>query len=261
MQYEKKIVNEFTRSSLKKLIDRQYGVIHIKQFYQPKIAKILAKKSLTHSAIGSYKKDYLNCVNRIYTPHVDTRNDPVLKHQYHAAAVTNIQELRSFFYPYISPSDYIRLMLEEYWPMGAQMQKLHAKPCFTGAIRVFNPSTSTFYPHFDRLEGETDAPEPKEMLEQLSANIYLQTAKQGGELQLWLREPSETENKLIRSSNGLLPEKIEAPAVSIRPSIGDLIIFSSRMLHAVRPTPKTHRVGMACFIGYYGRNKPLTYWS
>jgi len=47
----------------------------------------------------------------------------------------------------------------------------------------------------------------------------------------------------------------------LHPDAGDLIIFSSRMLHAVTPSQDSYRIGMAAFIGCYGPDRPLSYWS
>ena len=49
--------------------------------------------------------------------------------------------------------------------------------------------------------------------------------------------------------------------VVLTPETGDLIIFNSRNLHAVRPAAGGPRVTLSCFLGYRGATEPLTYWS
>ena len=100
-----------------------------------------------------------------------------------------------------------------------------------------------------------------EMTEQLGCNIYLRTPETGGELQMWLREATATEKGIIREVEGLDIDVIEPPRLVLKPEEGDMIMMSTRLLHAVRPSEDSHRVSQGTFIGVYGENNPLTYWS
>lgn len=259
--YETYVANELNTDSLIKLANREIGAIHVKGFYPKDIASQVAEKTINHPKLGHYTKKYTSSVGRICMPHIDSEWDEDLAKKYHSEALENIHDIRSLFFPHISPIDHIRLLLQEYWPGGANIQNTYGRKCFVGAIRVFKPTVSKFYPHHDRIDEESDSPEVQTIIEQLVANVYLQVPNVGGELQLWLRDPTESEKELIRDVEGLLPESVEPPKLSIHPNAGDLIIFSSRMLHAVIPSEETHRVGMAAFIGCHGLDKPLTYWS
>ncbi|MGF6095690.1 hypothetical protein [Pseudomonas sp. 18175] len=248
-------------ATLLQLTQRKIGVLHIKRFYPPEHGTLAAMAAITHPKLGYYHKQYTSSVGRICTPHIDSEWDTQAAERYHREALENTHDMRELFSPYPSPADRVRLLLQEYWPAGANLQRLHGRPCFVGAIRVFKPSTSKFYPHNDRLDEESDAPELEGMVEQLVANMYLQVPSVGGDLQLWLREPTVEETERIRDVEGLLPDSIEPPALVIHPEAGDLIIFSSRMLHAVTSSDEDYRIGMAAFIGCFGPQRPLTYWS
>jgi len=255
------VANELTTESLLRLSNREIGAIHVKGFYPADIAQAIADKVITHPDLGHYHKKYTSSVGRVHMPHIDTKWDPVETKKYHDKALSSINDVRSLFFPRISPVDYVRLLLQELWPAGANLQRLRARACFVGAFRVFQPTTSRFYPHNDRLDEETDAPEIQHFHEQLVANLYLKVPADGGELQLWLRDPTEDEMEVIRKVEGLQMEDVEPPRLVIHPEPGDLIIFSSRMLHAVTSGSECHRVGMAAFIGCSGPDRPLTYWS
>lgn len=259
--YEKYVINEFSTESLLKLARRDIGAIHVKGFYPKEIAQKAVQKAINHPDLGYYTKKYTSSVGRVFMPHIDSEWDSKLAKKYHSEAIDNIHSMRTLFLPYLSPIDHVRLLLQEFWPAGANLQRLQGENCFVGAIRVFKPTVSSFYPHHDRLDEESDSPEAKSLIEQLVANVYLQVPEKGGELQLWLRDPTESEKNIIRDVEGLLPESVEPPKLTIHPEAGDLIIFSSRMLHAVTPGQDKHRVGAAAFIGCHGFNKPLTYWS
>jgi hypothetical protein len=254
------VAEELNRETLQALCNREVGAIHVRGFYPADIAAGVAQKAINHQALGHYHKQFTSSVGRVHMPHIDTKWDPMLTDRYHRGALEAIDDVRSLFYPLISPVDHIRLLLQELWPSGANIQHLRDRTCFVGAFRVFQPSTSKFFPHNDDLTEETDAPEVQDFSEQLVANIYLAVPESGGDLQLWLREPTPAEVAEIRDVEGLQPESIEAPKLVIHPAAGDLIIFSSRMLHAVT-SGNAHRVGMASFIGCHGDARPLTYWS
>lgn len=255
------IADELTTETLVKLAGREIGAIHVKGYYPVDIAGEVAQKAINHRALGNYHKQYTSSVGRVYMPHIDTKWDPELTRKYHDAALPAIADVRSMFHPYLSPVDRVRLELQELWPAGANLLRLRGRACFVGAFRVFQPETSEFYPHNDAIDQETDAPEIEGVLNQLVANIYLQVPDEGGNLQLWLREPTAEEKEIILDVEGLDPKTVEPPVHEIHPSAGDLIIFSPRMLHAVTPGHGRHRVGAAAFIASKGPDKPLVYWS
>ncbi len=255
------IATELTTETLLALAGREIGAIHVKGYSPVAIAAEVAQKAIDHPALGHYHKQYTSSVGRVYMPHIDTKWDPELTAKYHDAALPAIADVRSMFHPYLAPVDKVRLDLQELWPAGANLLRLRGRACFVGAFRVFQPSTSEFYPHNDAIDQETDAPEIEGVLNQLVANIYLQVPEQGGDLHLWLREPTAAETEIILDVEGLDPKSVEEPVHVIHPEAGDLIIFSPRMLHAVTPGQGTHRVGAAAFIASKGPAQPLVFWS
>ncbi|WP_030025289.1 2OG-Fe(II) oxygenase [Streptomyces monomycini] len=252
---------ELTRDSLLRLARREIAALHVPGFCDRRVAAEVAGKAVRHKALGNYHKKYTSTVGRVHLPHIDTAWNPELTARYHDAALPSIHEVRDLFAPYLSPVDHVRLLLQECWPAGAELLRLRGRPCFVGALRVFRPRTSVFHPHNDRIEQETDAPEAAGVSEQLVANIYLQVPEEGGDLQLWRREPTSAESRTIQEVEGLDPATVEPPDHVIHPQAGDLIVFSSRMLHAVTPARGGHRVGMAAFIACKGPDEPLRYWS
>jgi hypothetical protein len=256
-----RVASKLTTESLLQLARREIGAIHVPNFYPPEIAAKVVQEVIDHKALGHYHKKHTSTVGRVFMPHIDTKWDPRLTDDYHSAALPSINEVREMFDPYLSPVDKVRLLLQELWPGGANLLRLRGRACFVGAFRVFQPATSEFYPHNDRIDQETDAPEIAGLTEQLVANIYLQVPDEGGELQLWLRDPTEAETKAILEVEGLEPSSIEPPRLTFHPRSGDLIIFSSAMLHAVVAVQGAHRVGAAAFIGCKTPDQPLFFWS
>lgn len=255
------VANEITSESLLQLANREIGAIHIKGFYSPEIGEAVAKKVANHPELGHYHKKYTNSVARTYMAHVDTKWDPLETKNYHDSAINAIADIRSMFYPYLSPIDHVRLLLQEHWPAGAVLQRLRGRACFVGACRLMQPDTSFFYAHNDYIYQETDAPEVEGIGEQFVANAYIQAPPEGGVLELWLRDPTPEERERILEVEGLEPHTIEPPRLTIRPESGDLILCSSRMLHSVTRARGGQRVCMATFIGVKSPEEPLVCWS
>lgn len=254
------VATELTAESLLAVAERQIGAIHVRGYYPADVAAQVARRTLDHPALGHYHKQHTSSVGRVYMPHIDTAWDPELTARYHDAALSSIADVRALFHPYLAPIDRVRLQLQELWPAGANLLRLRRRACFVGALRVFQPSTSKFYPHTDFIEQETDAPEIEGVVNQLVANVYLQVPPKGGSLQLWLREPTAAETDIILDVEGLEPDTVEPPVLEIHPDAGDLLLFSPRMLHAVT-SGEDHRVGAAAFIISKGPEEPLLYWS
>jgi hypothetical protein len=106
---------------------------------------------------------------------------------YFSEAVAAVQSLRDAWAPYLSPIDRLRLELQEGWPGGANMEHLEGNPLFVGQARVFTEGKGAI-PHQDFLSWELedlrreDRSDGKaELLTQMTANLYLQTADEGGE--------------------------------------------------------------------------------
>ena len=255
------VARELSAETLIQLAERDIAAIHVQGYYPKEVAAKVAQKAIEHRALGHYHKKHTSTVGRVYMPHIDTKWDSELTKKYHDEALPAIDDVRSMFHPYLAPIDLVRLHLQELWPAGANLLRLRNRACFVGAFRVFQPSTSHFLPHNDAIDQETDAPEIVGVQNQLVANVYLQVPKDGGVLQLWLREPTPDETKTILKVEGLDPATIEEPVLQIHPDAGDLIIFSPRMIHAVTPGRDTHRVGAAAVIASKGRHEPLQCWS
>lgn len=190
--------------------------------------------------------------------------------RYFSEAVEAVQSLRSAWSPYLSPIDRLRLELQEGWPGGANMEHLDGNPLFVGQARVFQEGNGAI-PHQDFLSWELEdlrraarVDGKPELLTQMTANLYLQTAEEGGELELWSRGYEHAEYDALRitaDSYGLNRELIPEPTVALKPTAGMLILSHASRIHAVRPSKGRDRAAVSFFIGVRGVEQPLTYWS
>ncbi len=257
MEEQPGICNELTKNSINELLVNEIDVIQIKNFYPSSLSKNFAEKVISHSKLDFYKKQ--NTVARLGMGYIDVEKSPEMSKKYHDEAVASIQLVRDLIYPHISPMDHLRLLLQEIWPSGANLETIDNQVCFVGTCRVFAPEVKLL-PHNDRQErllisGNAD------LLGQLAVNIYFQLPEKGGELELWLEEPSDEQDKIIAANDGIDKDKLEPPKLVLRPDVGDLVIINSHLIHNVTPGYGKERVSISSFIGYKGENKPLSYWS
>ncbi len=232
--------------------------LHIKGFASSEIIQ-RAKESLyphQQQTLLDNKTEYV----RVGKAFIEVKNDTD-REEYHQVALNNIQFIRQSFKPFASPIDELRLLLDEVWPAGARLLQIDGKKCFVGVCR-FQRTGVDLIPHTDNLTRNAP-PQQQPLLKQLSANIYLEIPEQGGELEMWNIEPSEEEYRQLQGEKGYGLDRhiLPPPAAVIKPEPGDLILLNPRFIHAVRPSEQSNRVTLSSFVGYFGEDQPLAYWS
>lgn len=208
--------------------------------------------------------DYINAptVGRIGMSFYETSSDAELRELYFRTAIDNIRILRNACSPYAFPIDTLRCELDDIWPAGAQLQSMGGRKMFVGLSRNMRPGAPLLAHHdiFARLA--SDSAEALSLLRQIAGNVYIGMPEKGGELLMWHNEISDAEFLERRGERyGLPVESLGAPDLVIAPRTGECILFNARKLHAVAPGLGGDRLTLSCFIGYRGRNEPLTLWS
>jgi len=256
-----KTTSALTRQDLVDLAQGQFIALCVTNYYPKWLCEKLSRKLLKLPEFARYLRAQNVGVQRTGMTFFETKGDPVLLDRYYAEAQRMCATLRNTCFPYLSPIDKLRVELEELWPAGAQLENIHGQPMLVGIARMFEDSFE-LPPHQDVLARDIANSPGAGLLSQLSANIYLREARFGGELEIWELKPSHREflelscDELHFDQNKLPPSK-----VLYRPCAGDLVLFDSGRVHAVRPSRQGPRMSMSCFVGYRGQNMPLTYWS
>jgi 2OG-Fe(II) oxygenase superfamily len=252
--------SELSAEMIQALSQEEVLVIQVKRFVSDELCEVLSVRA--EDEIGY--RGYLNVpsVRRIGMAFYETENKPEIIESYFAQARQNILDFRTACAPYCSPIDTLRCTLDEVWPAGANLLSLSGRKMFVGLSRMVAPGT-TFLAHHDLFE--EDAPgsaESAELEAQFGANVYIKMPREGGELLMWEKEiPSKIFSEMRGAEYGLEVHRLGEPDLKLKPGRGDLLLFNSRKMHAVAPGKEINRLALSCFVGYRGRNRPLTFWS
>ena len=152
------------------------------------------------------------------------------------------------------------------WSPGISIASMNGRSMNPGIIRSFESGhAGGLPPHVDSLL--KDVPDQEEQFSQLkvqlAVNLYFSVACRGGALKVWNCEP--TPDELHQMYNGthdfLDTSKIPAQPKIMVPRVGELILFRSTCIHAVRPSIGGTRSAASFFLGYSGEDQPLMVWA
>lgn len=253
------------------LLHGKYLALRIPNYYPQKQAEQISQELIKQKTLERYNRAPDVGVQRTAITFFETSCCVEMLQRYYERAQVSLQTLRQACFPNLSPLDKLKLELQEIWVFGAHIENIHDQTMLAGIGRVFEDDFE-LPPHQDIFARDIlDAGVPpvrpfENLTSQLSANIYLQIPKSGGELEVWETKPSTFEQEEIRDREytyeGIIDRNIlPSSTLKIKPEKGELILFDSGRIHAVRPCQGGPRVSMSMFIGYRTTQKPLTYWS
>ncbi|TWU54791.1 hypothetical protein Poly51_35100 [Rubripirellula tenax] len=255
------VENSVSRENLEDLVAGNVIAIRQQGYCLPKRCESIAASLLKHEMMDGYVVDprIRRWGGRSGTFY-DTYVDPSLLEEYFVNAQVVMQGLREAC-GFDSPIDRLHAELDEASPAGATVARFGKRKMVAGTAREFRVGVGAD-PHVDSLGFDSCRfPDAPKLDCQLSANIYLQPAEDGGELEIWpqritctdtlesLRDPS--------SDYGLDRKKLGAPAVRIKPEPGELVLFDTNHPHAVCASKRGVRVTLSLFIGLVDWDSPL----
>jgi hypothetical protein len=242
------------------LVERKILALRISDFTPEPVARRLAMALRHYPEQAAYEVE--PSVKKVGITLFDSNGKPDAREQYHLHARENTELLRRACQGIPNPVDILMQRLQSISTAGVCLERIDGRAMSCGVCRIFTPG-SRLRPHLDRLA--IDAPEassPRELLGQLSANALLEAAEAGGEVLLWGDSPTPDECRSQGSDELHFDEKLlPAPRAVISPRVGDLLIFNSACVHAVRTVKRGERITLATFIGFRGPGKPWSFWS
>jgi len=253
--------NELCIDDLNDVLSKKVAAIRIPKYYQPNLCAEISRRLISSQFYGRY----VNAPNigRVGQAFFESQASEKSKEAYKAKSIEWIREIREGCAPHLSPIDKLRLELDEVWPPGATLGDIGGAKMFAGLARHFDVGSEA-EPHTDVLAWDAlDEPNAKSVRGQLATNTYLTIPEKGGELTLWDVWPNREEYEKMRvvGSYGLKRDLLPEPIATIKPEVGELIIFHPQRVHAVEKIEAGSRVTWSCFLGHRSNDQPLIMWS
>ncbi|MFN3225414.1 MAG: 2OG-Fe(II) oxygenase [Hyphomicrobiales bacterium] len=247
------------------IIDLELGNIvgiRIPGYYDKKLSQEAATNVINQLDLEAY--EVAPDIGKFGMAIFDVSSDRAKMFEYYRRAPVDLKRLRQFFAPYLAPMDKVRLELQEIWPGGSLLERLHGQTMFCGLVRVFGEGSEA-RPHQDMAHWDVPESIPAHTLKtQFAMNIYLSSAEGGGDLELWnygLSNKAQYDATKEPGDYGLSRSKIGPSSAKVKPKTGDLIIFDAQRIHAVSKITEGVRIAVSGFIGYRGASLPLTTFS
>ena len=248
---------------LTQLLYGEILAIRMPTFYSLDACQILQNQLTQHSAeITKYDNAPELDIYRFGLSFFETRFNQYLTQQYFRQAHTHLPMMDRLCYPVSNPLRSFLQALDQAWPHGAIPQHLSNKLMMPGLIRIMHEN-QVFSPHQDLLNRDIPHLSEREHPQtQLAINLYVQNFQTGGELELWDYAPDDEEaNTLYTGTHDFYDrDKLPPVAATLTPQAGELILFQSSKVHAVKAGKGGKRIAFSCFSAFRGINKPLTYW-
>ena len=238
-----------------------YAAVRVRSLVSVDACRLITERIL-ESAITVNHAD-VSGLRVIGLSHFQAVRNLELKERYWNEARTSGGVLRALSVPYSSPFDSALAFLAQVWPFGCQIMELPTEgPLTPFTIRLYGDSVG-IEPHQDILSAESPTDVVASSLtKQFGANIYLSMGTNGGDLELFETDYSQTQYKDLAHGPHVIARELLANPVMITPEIGDLLIFSSHRVHAVTATSgEVPRITVSFFIGVENDQSSLKIWA
>jgi hypothetical protein len=195
--------------------------------------------------------------------HFQAARDQTASLRYSSEAASRHDRLRDLCAPLDSPFDRALSILGAIHAGGVEQMCLPTEGLLAPfTIRIYRPGVG-IEPHQDLLEAESPLDLVACSLQyQVAVNLYLSIGDEGGALTLF--DTSVPRRTYLNLDEGprTVPETELATVADLQPRPGDMVMFSSRRVHAVRaPAPGELRATLSFFVGLVANDSPAMYWA
>lgn len=248
------IVNELNKESLIGLISGEIGAIvlnHVLTEQQSgRACEVL--RALTTTTTYTWKDDL-----RVLGVSIGEAHESATKlEQYLAGADETMRTVRHVVFDGFTPVDRISQQLLRVWEPGLRLAARNGRPFLQQILRRWLQGGGA-HPHLD--QSNTPLLAPFGLTKRIGLNVYLDMPSAGGAIEFWNREFSDAEYaRSKRPDYGLDRQLLGAPDLTIRPQVGQAILFDASRPHAVEALAGVgERITNASFFSYSRIDEPL----
>lgn len=245
------------------LLNNDILAIRIPGFAESKLCDIWTQKLLDANKFQRYLNAPDVGITKVGMALFETQSNHALLETYFNEAKHTGTELNTIFDPFPNPLHWIQSQVREIWPNGVNVGVLNGKKMCPGIVRwIEEDNPIGLPPHQDLLYN--DLPEdvnPIPLKAQLAANLYIQAPTIGGELELWDPDLSFFSKDIYTGHHDFIDRDALPNPAEIKPQKGELILFRSDAIHAVKSIQAGYRITASCFLGFTNKDEPICYWS
>jgi len=172
---------------------------------------------------------------------------------YFESALGNIDRARALWGDNRFPLDLVRSLLDEASPKGANLLRIDGRVCAAGLIRAQDDGAEIKH-HVDHCGWDmTESLEAQQVEAQVSVVILLSKSESGGDTTVYparLGKHHYDARRLPEPFSYAVDEStLPSLHVTLRPEVGDLMMFDARHLHSVSKVGGGSRLSLSFFIG------------
>jgi len=209
-----------------------------------------AAKAIRHEELCPY--DGADDLDHLGDSLFETGHSAVIDRRYFDGAIASMRRTRELWERGQYPLDLIRAVLDEGSERGANLLRIGGRVCPAGLVRV--QDNAEIAPHVDHAgRDRRDAIETQQIEVQLTGVLMLAESETGGDTTVWPVRLSLPQYDALRLPEpfayGIDSALLPPLKVTLKPRIGDLMLFDARYVHAVSRTGGKPRVSLSFFVG------------
>ena len=249
--------------------------VHIDSLISSEVTAIIIDNVISQDSAASYSRKVRDlCLDSQYLWKADltstaprsvgeAHESPEHAKEYFLGANRSDQKTRALIYDGVSPVDRIVDRVMSVWDSGVTVPH-KGKYRYLSEISRRWKMHGGAHPHIDQRS--THLLSSLNIKDRLGLNVYLNMPPEGGEIEFWNHHITDEEYaSLKRPDYGIDRTILKAPDLTIRPSIGQGIIFRADMPHAVASInldrsvvhETEDRITNACFLCVTKSDEPI----
>lgn len=232
------------------IAEGRYVAAHYHRAFEPEECDAVHRGAVDHRGRSAYEG--APDIGHIGMSLFETSFGEEQREAYFANALRHIEESRAMWGTGRFPLDLIRALLDEASPHGARLLRIDGRVCSAGLVRC-QEDGADILAHLDHVGWDVpNSIEAQQIEAQITAVLLLSQGASGGETLIRpvrLGKPQYDAKRLSgRATYAIDDAELPGPLVTLRPQVGDLMLFDARHVHRVNPA-QGRRYSLSFFIG------------